>query len=114
MGAGQDVRSDFKKPFVKSKNVINNFSVHLKEYKMTNILMNDEAEIYVPEGEGPAFCVYAAMFGPYTKPKARIDYSFPVFMIGVILALSDSVVVSSLGCMLAGFGIGMISKKVNK
>jgi hypothetical protein len=35
MEAGQVVRSDFKNPFVKSKNVINNFSVHLKEYKMT-------------------------------------------------------------------------------
>lgn len=81
---------------------------------MTNILMNDEAEIYVPEGDGPAFCVYPAMFGPYTKPKVRVDYSFPIFMVGVMLALSDNIVVSSLGCMLAGFGTGMISKEERK
>lgn len=81
---------------------------------MREILMNDDMHIYVPEGDDPAFGVYAAMFGPYTKPKVQIDYSFPVFMIGVILAWSDSVVVSSLGCMLAGYGMGMIGKKVGK
>lgn len=81
---------------------------------MREILMNDEMDIYVPEGDGPAIGIQAAMFGPYTKPKVRIDYSFPVFMTGVLLALSDSVVVSSLGCMLAGYGTGMIAKKVNK
>jgi len=81
---------------------------------MREILMNDEMDIYVPEGPGKAMTVYAAMFGPYTKPKVKIDYSFPVFMIGVLLALSDSVVVSSLGCMLAGYGTGMIAVKERK
>lgn len=81
---------------------------------MREILMNDEIEIYIPEGARYPYEVTAAMFGPYTKPKIKIDYSFPVFMIGVILAWSDSVVVSSLGCMLAGYGTGMIGKKVGK
>ena len=81
---------------------------------MREILMNDETDIYVPKGSRYPYQVTAAMFGPYTKPKVKIDYSFPVFVIGVLLALSDNVMVSSLGCVLAGYGTGMIGKKVGK
>lgn len=35
---------------------------------MREILMNEEMDIYVPEGDGPAIGVQAAMFGPYRKP----------------------------------------------
>lgn len=81
---------------------------------MREILMNDEIDIHVPEGPGKAIVAYAAMFGPYRKPKTNINYGFPVFMTGVLLALCDSVIVSSLGCMLAGYGTGMISVKEKK
>lgn len=85
---------------------------------MREILMNDDTADRMVRGPRggckPAYTSCAAMFGPYTKPKVKIDYSFPVFMVGVILAWSDSVVVTSLGCMLAGYGMGMIGKKVGK
>jgi len=85
---------------------------------MREILLNDEIAYGMVPGPGggswPAYEVHAAMFGPYTKPKVRIDYSFPVFMIGVLLALSDNIAVSSLGCVLAGYGMGMIGKKVSE
>lgn len=80
---------------------------------MNQILMNDEMHIYVPDGDDPAFDVCAAMFGPYTKPKAQIDHSFMVFMVGVVMAYSDLIIASEFGFFLCGVGLAMISKKVS-
>lgn len=86
---------------------------------MREILLNDEIAYGMVPGPGggswPAYEVHAAMFGPYTKPKMRIDYSFPMFVIGALMALSDNILVSGTGCAIASFIAGsVIASKVSK